>query len=318
MAPAVAGETVVIGSCGGTIYGLDTADGSVRWKHDTAQDGPSAQFHGEALVRGGTIFIGADGPQTAHLYALDTATGKVRWKRQTGHGVPTRILGFPGSIAFVTGDGILMSVDPEDGSTRWQFASEDRIEGRQLISAMAKGNHIVFHAQDGEVRLFEAGHGKQLWRSDAGSPPSADPLIRDDEIVVATASAELIRINGATGEQIVRMKLDGRIHGALTTDGERILALVGRSGESALVALDSELKEILWERTMTEEWTTYRPFVRDGVVMVGGRDALCSFRTADGTAIDCVGVKGMVRSMARKGDQLFIGTLGGTVYSNPE
>ena len=210
-----------------------------------------------------------------------------------------------------------MSVDPEDGSTRWQFASEDRIEGRQLISAMAKGNHIVFHAPDGEVRLFEADGGRSIWRSDVGSPAAADPLIRGDEIVVATESGELVRINGVTGEQLARKKLDGRIYGTIETDGEKVLVLVARSDESALMALDAALNAVEWEQK-TKEWSTYRPLVRDGVIMVGGRDALCSFQTSDGAALDCISVPGMVRSMATKGKQLFVGTIGGTVYSNPE
>lgn len=316
MAPAVAGETVVIGSCSGTIYGLDTVRGTVRWKYDTAQDGPSAEFHGESLVRNGTVFIGADGPPTAHIYALDTATGKLRWKRKVGHGVPTRVLGFQDSIAFVTGDGVLMSVDPGNGSSRWQFESDDRIEGRQRISALAWKNAVVFHAPDGEVHLFAADTGKELWKSDVGSPPSADPVMVGDDIVVATESGLLVRIAGKTGERTARKKLDGRIYGALQTDGKRVLVLVSRNDETALVAFDAALNGVEWEQTTTE-WTTYRPLVRGGVIMVGARDSLCSFETADGTTIDCISVSGMVRSVAQEGDQLFVGTLRGTVFSNP-
>lgn len=92
--------------------------------------------------------------------------------------------------------------------------------------------------------------------------------------------------------------------------------LVARNDDTALMALDAGLKGVEWEQTTTE-WTTYRPFVRGGVILVGARDSLCSFETADGTTIDCIGVPGMVRSIAQEGDQLFVGTIGGTVFSNP-
>ncbi|HVS29960.1 MAG TPA: PQQ-binding-like beta-propeller repeat protein [Thermoanaerobaculia bacterium] len=314
MAPAVAGETVVIGSCSGTVYGLDAAEGQLRWSYDTSADGPAAQFHGEALVRKGNVIIGADGPAKAHLYAFDASTGELRWKRPFGHGVPTRILAFDASIAFVTGDGILTSVDPSDGRVRWTFEPEGRIEGRQRVSAVSNGDAVLFHAPDGELHLFDAASGKKRMQVAIGSPPAADPAFIGRDFVAATESGVITRIDGRSGRIVAQRKLSGRMYGSLQSDGNRVFALVLRAREAAVVALDSRL-QIEWEQTASGEWS-FRPLVRDGKLFIGRNDGLCSLDTADG-AVECVPVSGAVRGIALDGGRSYVGTTGGVVYAVP-
>ena len=314
MAPAVAGETVVIGSCSGTIYGLDAAEGELRWSYDTSADGPAAQFHGEALLRKGSVIIGADGPAKAHLYAFDASTGELRWKRPFGHGVPTRILSFDASIAFVTGDGILTSVDPSDGTVRWTFEPEGRIEGRQRISAVSNGNAVLFHAPDGDLHLFDAASGKKRMQVPIGSPPAADPAFIGRDFVVASESGAITLIDGRTGRIVAQTKLSGRIYGSLQSDGNRVFALVLRGREAAVVALDPRL-QIEWEQTTSGEWS-FRPLVRDGKLVIGRSNGLCSLDTSDG-AVECVPVRGPVRGIALDGTRSYVGTTGGVVYAIP-
>jgi eukaryotic-like serine/threonine-protein kinase len=315
MTPAVAGEKVLIGSCDGTVYAIDTTLGKATWFYDTQIDGIAAQFHGEALVRDGMVVIGADGPRSAHLYSFDAASGKLLWKRQFSYGVPTTILGFDDSIAFVSGDGTLISADLRHGTVRWQFEHEKKVEGRQRVSAIAKGNSVIFHCGEGHLHAFDHSSGRESMRVSLASPPSADPVVVGEDVVIATATG-LIRVDGKTGEPAGEIDLGGQIYGSLRSDGEKILVLVERGRESALVALDPFLKKIEWEQT-AGEWTSFRPLVRSGVVTVGGRNRLCSFRTKDGALAGCVAVPGVVRGIGHRGDHLFVGTLGGRVLSLP-
>ncbi|HVR44389.1 MAG TPA: PQQ-binding-like beta-propeller repeat protein [Thermoanaerobaculia bacterium] len=316
MAPAVAGDVVVIGSCEGTIHGLDKERGESHWSYDTRVDGTAAQFHGEALLRDGIVFIGADGPPRAHLYALEAATGNLAWKRPFPHGVPTRVLGFDGSLAFVTGDGVLVSADPKDGSTRWQFEPEGTIPGRQRISAASMGESVVFHAADGDVHVFDASSGKEQLRIPIGTPPSADPVVGGGRIYVATESGHVIRIDGRSGDVVAKKRLNGRIYGSLQSDGERIFALVAGDARETLVALDPLLEAAVWEQA-AEAWSSFRPLVRGGVITVGGSNLVCSFRTEDGEAVDCVPIDGTVRGIGHDERRLFIGTVAGKVVALP-
>ncbi len=75
--PAVAGDTVYIGSNDGYLNALNAATGHIRWTQAT--ENPTAP-----AVAGGTIYTGSGG-ETGNIYALDAATGNIRWTYDAGH-----------------------------------------------------------------------------------------------------------------------------------------------------------------------------------------------------------------------------------------
>ena len=75
--PAVAGDTVYIGSNDGYLNALNAATGHRRWTQAT--DHPTAP-----AVAGGTVYTGSGG-ETGNIYALDATTGHIRWTYDAGH-----------------------------------------------------------------------------------------------------------------------------------------------------------------------------------------------------------------------------------------
>ena len=74
--PAVAHETVYIGTEKGQVVALDVRTGAVRWKTELG-----GAIRSSPAVADETLYVGStDG----HLYALDTATGSVSWQFETG------------------------------------------------------------------------------------------------------------------------------------------------------------------------------------------------------------------------------------------
>ncbi|MBW3672225.1 MAG: PQQ-binding-like beta-propeller repeat protein [Acidobacteria bacterium] len=314
MAPAVAGDLVIVGSCGGTIYALDADDGEPVWSYDTRLDGAPAQFHGEALIRGAVLYIGSDSLRETFLYAIRITDGATIWKKQFAFGVPSRILDFGESIAFVTGEGVMVSVDPGDGSIRWRHEPESLTPGRQRISATAAGHSVVYHAGDGNLYVVDASSGQIEQQLEVGSAAAADPVVAGGQIYLATEDGRVVRVDGLCGKIVAERQLESRPYGALQSDGERIFMLALGEEGSRLISLDTGLESIVWEQP-ADEWTTFRPLLRRGTITAGMRGQFCSFSTSVGSVLSCTPIDGRVRSFGVAEDTMFIGTIGGTVLA---
>ncbi len=66
-APVVVGETVYVGGDDGSVYALNTADGSTRWSFEIGRNAADEGVRSTPAVAGGTVYVG--GPD-ARLYAL--------------------------------------------------------------------------------------------------------------------------------------------------------------------------------------------------------------------------------------------------------
>ena len=86
------GDTLYVGSCSGYFHAIGRRDGASVWTYDTSFDGAHGQFHGEMLIEGDRIVVGADAEGDGHLYAFDAGTGEVIWKQLAPGGFTARIL----------------------------------------------------------------------------------------------------------------------------------------------------------------------------------------------------------------------------------
>lgn len=75
--PAVAGDTVFVGSTDGKLYAFDADTGKVRWTFLT--DG---EIHCSCCVWSGMVYFGSD---DGWIYCLNASTGKMIWRRQADH-----------------------------------------------------------------------------------------------------------------------------------------------------------------------------------------------------------------------------------------
>jgi outer membrane protein assembly factor BamB len=86
--PAVAGNTVYVGSWDGYEYALDAKTGAMKWKTYLGKTTPTppcyppyAGITSGAAVQNGVVYVGGG---DAYWYALDAKTGKTLWKVYTG------------------------------------------------------------------------------------------------------------------------------------------------------------------------------------------------------------------------------------------
>ena len=102
--PAIAGNTIYIGSWDSYLYALDAESGAEKWRFKTGDDPiiyNQVGFQSSPAVLDGVIYVGC---RDAHLYAIDAQTGKKKWDYPTSKSwVNVTPAVFDGSVYFATG-----------------------------------------------------------------------------------------------------------------------------------------------------------------------------------------------------------------------
>ncbi|HEX3468983.1 MAG TPA: PQQ-binding-like beta-propeller repeat protein [Candidatus Elarobacter sp.] len=140
--PSVAGGIVYVGSRDGTLYAVDAANGTLRWRFDNSVFWSNTT----PAIDGGLIYDGnSDG---RFVQAVDARSGVQAWKFTTQQ--PVFASPSVAGDAVYTGDwsGTLYALDARSGAALWQWRSF----GRRILSSVAiDGGHLVFGSDDGRV-----------------------------------------------------------------------------------------------------------------------------------------------------------------------
>lgn len=315
IAPAVAGDRLIVASCAGSVYGLDRASGKPVWTYDTAEDGPRAQFHGEALLAGDTLVLPSDAEPSASLYAFDAATGEVRWRVEVEGGVATTPLLAGRSVIAASATGKLMRIDLESGKAAFTVApAGERPSIPYIPSPAADAKRVYFASNDAKLFALDLATGAVVWKKELPARINTSLALHGGALYAGAAGA-LYAFDPSTGEVRRSIPAGGMPYGTLVVTPPLLLALV--NGKPArLVALDLATNQVRWERTAEREWTTMKPLVHDGTVIAGTEEkTLCAFALADGATRWCAPVPQIPRGLGTAGGMLYVGTLNGKVLA---
>ncbi|TBO58543.1 serine/threonine protein kinase [Streptomyces kasugaensis] len=113
--------TVVTGMRGGGVQAWEAANGELLWEIGGAQTDFETAEAGP-VVHDGTVFVRAD----ARLRALEARTGAERWSYPVGDaascgGVPVRLLPAPDGVVYVVAGTRVLAIDIARGELRWHF-----------------------------------------------------------------------------------------------------------------------------------------------------------------------------------------------------
>jgi outer membrane protein assembly factor BamB/thioredoxin-like negative regulator of GroEL len=153
---ALSGRTVACALTHGVVLGLDTNDGSVRWRHDTGQVIATAP-----TSAAGTLFVvGEEGRVTA----LDAAGGEARWRKTIESLVAISPV-VAGSELWVARDHELVALHSSSGEVVKRSPVEDAIttlgsHGPRLLVGTAKGIVVAFDRTDGRELVRFRGVGR--------------------------------------------------------------------------------------------------------------------------------------------------------------
>jgi outer membrane protein assembly factor BamB len=264
--PAIAGNTVFIGSGDQHVYALDAATGALKWRFATGD-----VVHASPAVSGGVVYIGS---WDRNLYALDAATGRERWRYTTGNdtviynqiGIASSAA-VAGGLVFVGGrDGKFHVVDAATGAARWVH---DNKGGWTIASPAVLDGVVYFPTSDGtRFKALDAATGAVKFDVQNTAVSFSSPAIAGGVAFYGTSDGYLNAVGLREGRLIARFRTDGS-----NENGPRYTDENGRL-RTGLMYPDRTLDGMMigMRTMMTLGSVLSSPVVADGVVYFGSTD----------------------------------------------
>ncbi|HEX8819155.1 MAG TPA: PQQ-binding-like beta-propeller repeat protein [Archangium sp.] len=199
--PTVSGDSVIVGTVGGTLVSLALGDGTERWRL-TGQPPVLTPLVSDSSS---VYVVAPDGSVRAH--AVDS--GEVRWKRPLPSGAPrpdaTRPLPAPvlagGLVVVVLGDAGLFALAPQDGTVRW------RRPLAQVLGLEAHGEALYVSTRKGQVLALGAAEGQVRWQQTPAIAFTSPPSFAQGHVWVGAEDNLLLALSPLDGREVSRQGL---------------------------------------------------------------------------------------------------------------
>jgi outer membrane protein assembly factor BamB len=314
--PTVVGDVVYVGACSGVFSAIERGSGKPTWLYDVSADGDAREFHGNLIATKGQVFVPTDGERTGHIYAFDAASGEVAWKYldqgNLGGGFTSDILLDADRLIGVTVDERVVALNAASGAELWNFPIEAK-RRRVGISAALTGGRIIFGSSNGAVYAIDSQSGKQLWKTQLDAPTSTAVAVSGKSIVVGTEGKQLYRLRAADGRIIGTLDL-GVVPEDTPAVGPRGVYVIS---EKQMMLVDPNDTQVLWRVDSQSKWTSPRPRLWHGCVIVGDRDGTVvalDDRTG-GVAWSQKVHDNRIRGIGSDDSTLYVGTIDGHVIA---
>ncbi len=126
--PSISDGVVTVGGRDGFAYGINLADGSLRWR--TTHDGSSWIL--ATAIEDGTVYI-ASGSALV-VQAADLKTGAEKWRHKTGGAVFSSLTIAGDVLYFADLAGNIEAVDKASGARRWIYSLADRVFSTPVVA----------------------------------------------------------------------------------------------------------------------------------------------------------------------------------------
>ncbi len=254
--PAVAGETLFIGSYDGYLYALRIATGDLLWKYPT-QGGIASS----PCVVDDLVFFGSE---DRLFYALHTRTGRIEWSCPTGGRIRSSPRWEYEHLFFGSDDGYFYALRARTGRMVWRFNVEAPIHSSPAIY---RGT-IFFGAEDGHIYALDAPSGEVRWKHLTGKGVASSPTVEGELVFVGSRDRYIYALSMETGSPVWRCRTEGSVISSPFVAGG--VLYIG-SGDHKLYALNSKTGRIKWSYS-TEGAITSSPRLAQGAVYFGSVD----------------------------------------------
>jgi outer membrane protein assembly factor BamB len=118
--------------------------------------GSGAGFTFSPATDGEAVFAAA---KDGHIVKVDLATGRESWRIDAGHALSGGVGVGAGLVLVGTPKGEVLAFHKDNGQLAWSAT----LSGEILVPPVANNDLVAVRSNDGNVWLFDAKDGKQLW-----------------------------------------------------------------------------------------------------------------------------------------------------------
>ena len=205
--PAVAKGVVYFGSGDHSVYAVDVATGTLRWKFKTGD-----VVHASPAVVNNVVYIGS---WDRNMYALDATSGTKLWQYQTGAdsaiynqvGIASSAAVSNGIVFFGCRDGHFYAVDAKTGAPRWNVNNN---KGWVISSPAIKDGIVYFPTSDGQrFKAVDAATGALKYNIAMKTISFSSPAIVGSTIYFGTSDGWVHALDTSNGATKADFETDG-------------------------------------------------------------------------------------------------------------
>ena len=224
------GETAYLAS-GQYVYAIRLSDGKEIWRYP-AKGGTSLQFIAQPVVApDGTVVIGSAGSDH-RLVALDpsnidasTNTPAEKWifSDAKSNWVAGALI-LNDKVFAPNSDGSLYVLDLQDGFSTKSALKKIELGGALWSKPSTDGNLVYISSLDHRLYAIDPTTYEFAWPAiDLGGAAPGTPLVGPDgNVYIGSFTAEVIKVNPATGANTLVTSTQGWVWGGPVTDGQNI------------------------------------------------------------------------------------------------
>ena len=143
-------------------------------------------------------------------------------------------------------------------------------DGLYRLQPVINGDVIYAASADGELKAFDRGRGKALWKKDLDTSLSGGVGVYEDALFLGSSEGFVLKVDANSGEQLWSTQLRGEVLSPPQGDGRVVIA---QTYDGKLQGLDFTTGELLWTYDSNVPVLTVRgtsvPILRNNLVYAG-------------------------------------------------
>ncbi len=222
--PAVAGDTVYVGSSDGSLRAVALQTGKERWRYQSEEDLSTRPAIADGLV------VVASLQDT--VFAVDARTGAWKWHHRRDTRQALTIFGaasarFGGGAVYAAySDGFMAALEL-DGKARWERLVAPAGDHLDVDSLQLKGARLYAAAYSGAVLALDSRTGETVWTFQA---PAVSRLALVTGLLVAVTPTSVLALSPNDGSVVWTTPLEGAPASEPVAAGPWVLVPAGPGG----------------------------------------------------------------------------------------